>query len=99
MANAGCPSLRRSYQKVVGLPHNLGTTPPVNLPVITEANGNVGQSWDNVFGDERLTKKCIPSIHGVDGPEELCRMHEGSRRKFLPDKQECVKHQAFAALY
>lgn len=51
------------------------------------------------LGDDRNRKKCSLAISCGAGLERLKKVHPNSRRKWLGDNRNFLRHQAFGALY
>lgn len=51
------------------------------------------------LGDDKFRKKCSLAISCSAGFEQLEKMHSTSRKKWLKDHHDFLRHQAFGALY
>lgn len=51
------------------------------------------------LGDDKFRKKCSLAISCSAGLEQLEKMHSTSRKKWLKDHHDFLRHQAFGALY
>lgn len=61
----------------------------------------LGQLWPIGLdlGDDKFRKKCSLAISCLAGFEQLQKMHPTSRKKWLKDHNNYLRHQAFGALY